>query len=450
MTRFSCGGNPEYVLVFGVASVHGGLPGLCVLANDGVQRIDTLATADLCLAGNRVIRLLGDEPADTGLELLFYDEVGVARYARLPNSPRLRHLAWDGSHVVGTWDDSVTWLSSVAEVTRTSTVCLPAQPGCITGVCCAADEVYVAITTEQQWPQERAPGAIVRVSDNHLLAANLDTPRHFMAIEDGWAVCNAGRSEFLLLDNSGHRRRSLPLNSPTQGLARSDDYYFVGESVSRKQLAPASSAQLCIIERDRLRVVERLAVPGTEITFLLLIPQKFVPALRRGFRTNPYREAQYEAASLLRATGTEPLHLLTTTQPLPAEACRVNIGADVPSHVSPGVPLRLGVRVQNRGTAIYASGPPYPVHLLAQWLLPDGGTASAPTRARLARAIPPGYTLESELVIAAPPYAGQYRLKIGLVQDWVRYFEEVDPANCYIATVAVEQPAWAPAATPAS
>jgi hypothetical protein len=450
MTRFSCGGNPEYVLVFGVVSVHGGVPGLCVLDSDGVQRVDSLATADLCLAGSRVVRLLGDEPAEARPELLFYDDVGVARYARLADSPPFRHLAWDGSHVIATCEDTVTWLSTGAEVTRTSTVCVPAQPGRITGVSCAADEVYVAITAQPQWPQERAPGAIVRVSDNQLVAANLDSPRQFMAIQDGWAVCNAGRSEFLLLDDSGHRRRSLPLNSPTQGLACSDDYYFVGESVSRKQLAPATSAQLCIVERDRLRVVERLAVPGTEITFLALVPQKFVAALRRGFRTNSYREAQYEAASLLRATGTEPLHLLTTTQPLPADACRVNIEADVPSRVLPGVPLRLSVRVQNRGTAVFASAPPYPVHLLAQWLLPNGGTASAPRRARLARAIPPGYTLESEMVIAAPPYAGQYRLKIGLVQDWVRYFEEVDPANCFITAVAVEQPAGAPAATPAS
>src|SRR5947209_12269870 len=206
MTRFSCGGNPEYVLVFGVISVHGGAPGLCVLDADGVQRIDSLATADLCLAGNRVIRLLAGESADTRPELLFYDEVGVARYARLADPPGFRHLAWDGAQVVATRDDSVTWLSSAAEVTRTSTICIPAQPGCITGVCCAADQVYVAITAERHWPEERAPGAIVRVADNQLVAANLDGPRQFMVIEDGWAVCNAGRSEFLLLDNSGHRR----------------------------------------------------------------------------------------------------------------------------------------------------------------------------------------------------------------------------------------------------
>jgi len=439
MTQFSCGGDPDHVLIFGTSSVHGGAPGIFLFTGDAIQRIDSLATADLCYAGERMLRLLGDDPGQAGPELLFYDEIGVQRYARLEALPEIRHIAWDGSQIVGVTSESLVWLTTAAEMTRTSAAPSAAGPGRITGLACASGRAYVAVTSPRVWPQERAPGAIVRVDDGQEVVTGLDSPHHFMFAEDGWAVCNSGSTELLILDASGRKRRSIQLHSWAQGLARSDQYYFVGESANRKELAPATSAHLCVVERARWQICERIAVPGTDITFLALVPLRFVQALRRGFRTNPYREAQHEAASLLSATGTDPLHILATTEPLPAESCKVTVEAEVPQRLAPGAKFQLQVRVLNRGTALLASGPPYPVHLVAQWLLPNGGAVpDGATRARLARVIAPGYVLESEIPMAAPPDPGQYRLKVGLVQDWVRYFDEVDPGNAFIATVAVE------------
>ncbi len=435
MTQFSCGGDEDNALLIGTTSVHGGAPGIFWFNGDSLQRVDALATHDLCRAGESVVRLLGDDPGQAGSELLWYDELGVRRYSRLPELPELLHIAWDGTQTICASADSLAWLSAAGEVTRTSPAAGVDGAHRITGLGCASGQAYVAVTAMQ----ERAPGGILRLADGQQVVAGLNSPHQFLLGEDGWAVCNSGAAELLILDPSGRRRRAVQLHSWTQGLARSDQFYFVGECVNRKEMSSATSAHLCMVERGRWQVCERIAVPGTEITFLGLLPRRFLAALRRGFRTNPYREAQHEAASLLRATGTDPLHILATTVPLPAESCRVTVAATAPARLMTGASFRLPVRVLNRGTAVLASAPPYPVHLIAQWLLPNGGPSTESwVRAPLARALPPGYVLESEIAMAAPAKPGQYLLKGGLVQDWVRYFDEVDPANSFTAIVAVE------------
>src|SRR5580700_855793 len=95
-----------------VAGCTGGL-----LAFDGldVERIDTLSTTGLCLAENRIVRLLwAHNDADAPGEFLAYDARGVERYARIDELAEPHDIAWNGKEfiVVSTRTNRILWVSS--------------------------------------------------------------------------------------------------------------------------------------------------------------------------------------------------------------------------------------------------------------------------------------------------------------------------------------------------
>ena len=264
-----------------------------------------------------------------------------------------------------------------------------------------------------------------------------------MLLKEGWVVCNSGTAQLFQLDLAGGAlKRKLQLNGWTRGLACSDEFLFVGESANRKRLTVGASAHLCIVDRKDWTVSERFAFPITEITFVALVPKGFIRSLRRGFRTNPFRESAYDIESLFRTTGTDSVHILTTMEPLPLEAFKISVTGDAPKAVAAGSTFRVPLKIQNLGTGILSSRPPYPVHLTYSWFRSQGETeskcADEDPRTRLPRVVPPQYTVECALTVQAPKEAGTYRLQASLVQEGITRFDAVDSSNAYSAMVTVE------------
>ena len=451
---FTCDGSPEYVLLVGGISAVGRGTGIFIFDGEEISHIDSLPTAGMQLAGNHVVRVLGSDvsPISCG-EVIFYDELGVERYVRVPNLSDSHDLAWDGKCVIctSTGNNRLIWLSFFGEINREWKA--PGQDDAwhINGLCCAGGTTYLSafgmFGRHREWNDDQFAhsGIIYNLSDGRVEIAGLDCPHNPILLEEGWVVCNSGTAEVFQLEVAGGGiKKRLQLNGWTRGLACSDRFLFVGESADRKRLTVGASAHVCIIDRSSWTVSDRIAFPITEITFASLVPKRFVPSLRRGFRTNPFRESAYDIESLFRTTGTDSVHLLTTMEPLPLEAFKVSIVGEAPKAVFAGCTFQVPLRLQNLGTGILSSRPPYPVHLTYTWFRVRDKTETKcgdeNLRTRLPRVVPPQYTVECALTVQAPKEPGTYRLQASLVQEWITRFDAVDLNNAYSAIIKVEVP----------
>lgn len=447
---FSRDGVSDHLLLVGVINGLAAGAGLFLFDGDTIQRLDTLATAGVQLAGAHLVRMLSSETEpDSCGELLFYDSAGVERYARIAALSDAHDLTWDGESVIcaATGTNSLLWISLFGEVCRVWKAPGENDAWHLNGLCCYKGKPYVSafgvFSRHREWNEggRANSGIIYNLSEERVEISGLNCPHNPALLDEGWVVCNSGTAELFNLASDGRLKRRLQLNNWTRGFTHSDAYYFVGESADRKNLTTGACAHFTVINRRTWQVCDRFAVPGTEITFLALVPRRWVGALRTGFRTNPLREANYDNHNLLRTAGTDPLYILTLSEPLPREAFKIRVKAEVPREVAVGSGFRAGVTLENLGTGILASTPPCPVHLTYRWFQCNGqGESERPEegfRTRLPRPLPPRYSLECPMTVLAPPEPGSYRLQISLIQEWVMRFDCADSNNAFSAIVEV-------------
>jgi hypothetical protein len=171
-----------------------------------------------------------------------------------------------------------------------------------------------------------------------------------------------------------------------------------------------------------------------------VVPAPLLAGLERGFRTNAVRTADEDQHALFRAAGVEPERLWAVSEPLPEEACRVDLDAEAPTKMRAGEGAQVSWTLTNRGGAVLHSAEPYPVHIAARWFSADGGGVLAESeRALLPRAVPPGAEVSGTLRVEAPPGAGHRLLRISPVQEQVRWFDDADPANGVAVRVRVKR-----------
>ncbi|MDQ6750080.1 MAG: glycosyltransferase [Actinomycetota bacterium] len=129
---------------------------------------------------------------------------------------------------------------------------------------------------------------------------------------------------------------------------------------------------------------------------------------------------------------------LTREMPvLPADRCRARIDAAIPARLSPRRNFELEVEVSNTGSATYRSTGEHPV--LVAWRCHDAssGELLVDIRRALPAPLAPGGSLVVRLVAATPPREGTFRLTATLLQEGVRWFDEVEPDSAWSATVEV-------------
>lgn len=449
---FSVNGDRDNVLLVSGQSIVGNGTGLFLFDGEGIQKIDSLPTAGIYPLGTKYLgRLLcSDAPPASAAELLIYDEVGVERYVRVPELADAHDICWDGESIVcvATGNNKIMWISPSGDVKKVWNAPGENDAWHLNGIYCRNGKTYLSafgiFARHREWDEKEFShsGIIYNLSEGRVEIGGLDCPHNPVLLEEGWLVCNSKLFEILNLDSStGVLKRSLQLNGWTRGLAYSDDYYFVGESANRKQLTVGASANLCVIDRQGWEVKERFAFPITEITFITLVPRRFVPSLRRAFRTNPFREAVYDIHNLFRNTGPDYVHLVTTTDPLPMEAFKVKLQLQTRESACAGEEFPAILHLENLGTGILASTPPCPVHFVYSWFEVKDGvdkpSAEQGQRPRLPRALPPHHSLECTIKVRAPQRPGTYRLYVTLAQEFVASFDQVDPSNACAVTLKV-------------
>jgi SAM-dependent methyltransferase len=121
-----------------------------------------------------------------------------------------------------------------------------------------------------------------------------------------------------------------------------------------------------------------------------------------------------------------------TTMPLrgPAPAALEIDPATRPARVTRGRDFEIEVRVRNDGAQPLKSLPPYPVHLSYHWL--DATSREAVQfeglRSPLLPFVRPGGSLSATVHVRPPPRSGPHVLRVTLVQEGVRWFDEqTDP-----------------------
>jgi hypothetical protein len=99
---------------------------------------------------------------------------------------------------------------------------------------------------------------------------------------------------------------------------------------------------------------------------------------------------------------------------------------------------RAECTVTNKGSAILVSAPPNPVNLSYRWLeRPPGAPLTEGLRSPLPRPLPPEGAAECRLALEVPAVSGGYTIRVTLVQEQVRWFDEVDSRNGWTVRVRV-------------
>jgi acetolactate synthase-1/2/3 large subunit len=420
--------------------------GLVAMDGSRTEVIDRMSTTGLTASDETLLRALRSvwHPEDPG-ELLVYDAKGVARYLRLDEIRNAHDIYWNGATaaVVSTGTNSIYWLNLAGDVVRRFTAPGEGDAWHLNSIVEREGDLYAAAFGQglenRGWESssEKASGIVFEIESRRVLISGLSRPHHPRFIDGLWVVCNSQKAEVVGFDESKRRVvRRAKLASWTRGLAASKDFLFIGESRPRGNKAfrrdSFDSARVAVLDRDDWKVVDRLTLQMSEIYDLVLVNPPLVEGLRTGFRTNQQRAQEQDQLLMFREAGVNPPRLWATTDPLPADACIVRIVAEIPPSLSSGAVVSLSCTVTNLGPVILASVPPHPVHISYKWLDPDGNALPGQfegRRSKLLRPLPPGESVEGQVMVDVAPPPGNYLLRLTLVQEFVSWFDEVDSNN---------------------
>src|SRR5207302_3889013 len=99
---------------------------------------------------------------------------------------------------------------------------------------------------------------------------------------------------------TGHRVRQVELGSFTRGMAVTDEYLFVGESIQRKTTGKETNGSFAVLRRSDLSLVARFSVPFREVSDIAVVPRALANGVKTGFRTNPLRVSETDQLQLFR------------------------------------------------------------------------------------------------------------------------------------------------------
>lgn len=434
-------GSDEYLILAsstGNDDIGGGL-----FSFDGsrVECIDGLSSTGLYFAGQHLLRLLRSvEAVDPVGELLVYDRRGVVRYYRIDGLGDGHDVLWDGSNyvVVSSHTNTIIWLAPSGEVVRVWRAAEAEDAWHLNCLVMRGGDLHVCafgrFMRSREWNEDRLrpSGFVCNFSTGEDILTGLAQPHTPRFLDDAWLVCNSAQSELLELEATGAMRRRLQLRGFTRGIAITDDYLFIGESASRKAPQAEQLATIAVVHRETWQVCKRIALPVREVYDIVVVPLALVDGVRRGFRTNATRAMEQDQRTMFERVGIAPVRLWAVADPLPPEACKVQIAADLPAKMSAGASVEVPCTIQNAGGAFYMSAMPNPVQIGYKWLDPGTGEFVQPEqwqRTPLPRTLSPGDSIACIVRIVAPQRAGSFILRLTLVQEMVSWFDDIDPAN---------------------
>lgn len=424
--------------------------GLFCFEGDRIEIIDPVSTTGLAAREDRLLRLLRStsDAASVG-ELLVYDTRGVERYCRIDALHDAHDIQFDGEGfvAVSAFSNRILWIASDGRVTGEWKAPGEGDAWHLNCLAKVSDEWFVSafgkFRGHREWSEKAAEpsGLIYNVNKNREAVTGLHHPHNPRLLGTSWLVCNSIKGELVEIDRESRTEvRRLTLKGYTRGLASAGDLLFVGESANRNVTPLTAMASIAVVDSTRWRVIDRIPLPCREIYDLVLVSPELADGVKRGFRTNPGRVAEMDQLMMFDEVGIRPVRLWAVTGPLPQNAFKVRITAQIPARMTASEHFSLSCTIQNTGEGFFLSAPPNPVNVSYRWVrngkpLPG----HEPQRTRLPQPLPPGQVVDLAILGVAPTEAGTYVLIVTLVQEGVAWFCDVDEENAARSYVDVRE-----------
>ncbi|HEV3088163.1 MAG TPA: DUF4915 domain-containing protein [Candidatus Elarobacter sp.] len=434
---------------FGALSTGGGL---FTIEGGRVENVDHTSSLGLATDGRRVARVLHSAPetGDTG-EVLISDERGVSHYLRLDDAMDAHDVAWDGDEivVVSPWKNAVQWYG--LDGVRRREIRLPGPEESWHVNCVVRHDgrwyatVFGDFASFRGWapPAYRGRGQLIDLETRGYVLGGVTAP-HTPRFDEGmWFICDSGDGSVAIFDGETKRLvQRVPCGGWTRGLALTPSFAFVGVSSARMS-TERRRAEVVMVDRTNWSIVERYAIPSQEVYDVTIVSQELARGLRSGFHSNPTRTAEAGRRDLLREIGVDdPSTLWPVGEAISEADSRCTISAAFPAECSVGELLEIPVSVTNLGSAFLSSAPPFPTSVSYRWLDARGHpiVQGRDMRSALPVSIPPGGTGTASVRIGVPRTEGAVTLTITLVQDGVRWFDEVRAENAVSGSILVRPP----------
>ena len=449
--RFTVSGESDLVLLISGAGIGDTGGGLCLFDGMSLQTIDRVTTAGLAVQHGRLARILSTPISTSTGEILVYDERGVSHYLRADALSDAHYLVWDGKCLVisSTGNNSIVWLTLAGEVVRCWRATGEDDSWHLNGVAVHEDKLYAcAFGSYQDYRGYKehlgqGDGFLFEVESGRTVARGLCAPHNPLRIDGHWLICDSLRNSLVQFDAAdGRRVRQTELRAFTRGLAVTDDYVIVGESIQRRGTGKNLTGSFAVLRISDLSLVTRVAVPFREVSDIAVVPRALADATKIGFRTNPLRVSETDQLQMFREIGIEPARLWAVSERLCESECRIQVHADIPSRFVAGKLTLVDCTVSNAGEAFLCSELPYPVYISYQWRRAKKSPEFEHLegiRTRLPKTLAPGESIRCRMEIQAPDIEGEVQLIITMVQELVVWFNEVDHRNSYSAVVRIEK-----------
>jgi hypothetical protein len=243
-----------------------GTGGFVCLQDGAAVVIDKIDSTGLCIHGEVVHRFARGMRAIVG-----YGPEGLRSFLRVPEARDVHDLFVLGDQfaAVSTGSNEVVWLDLHGSVVRRWQA--EGERDAWHLNCLWPDNGRLYLCAFGRFPAHRGwlghcqeTGIVFDLESGREVMGGLSGPHNPRLIDGHWVVCNSHALALLVQAPDG-TRRSVALGGFTRGLAFDAHYYYVGVSANRKAAVPETESHIAVVDRDRLEVVGRYAVPFPEI-----------------------------------------------------------------------------------------------------------------------------------------------------------------------------------------
>lgn len=407
---------------------EGGGGGLLYVESGRGDLVDPLPTTGMCLSpdGSKLARLVWTPHDNAGSALYISDHTGLLLYRRLDEVSEPHSLLWvdDQIIVVSTHTNSVLWLDDSGRERRRWTAPGTKPTGDywhLNSLTHDGDRLLVSafgvFDRHRGWAEPGArdgAGIVFDLCAERIALTGLSGPHDPIWLGDSWLVCNSMTQEVRRLKPDGETTARVRLGGWTRGLLVENGRAYVGVGVHR-DADPAARARIAVLELETLTEVDAMPLPGREVFALSRISQGILDGLRVGARTGALQEA-----------GSAEIRMETPLAPADCVVRTEVVGGYRPGETWTTGPRTITVRVTNLSAVRLSGLGPYPVRVGARWRQAGGDSFIDGERGMLSHPLDPGRSADIVLEMR-PPLSGESVLRVGAVQEFVRWFDEVSP-----------------------
>jgi Domain of unknown function (DUF4915) len=433
--------------------------GLYFFDGASVRLIDAYPCAGLSAHGEHFYRMAPLRQVD-GAELLVYDAQGVCRYVRVDGAGDPHDLlAWDDERLlcVSSRDNAIVTIAPDGAVRPYWRAQAPVDAWHLNCLALRDDRLFATAfdrgDTFRGWHPSRGAGTgiLFDVASGDTVVAGLSQPHTPRWVDGAWLICDSAKHEVVRVEPGGAR---FPVHAGgfTRGMCAIGEHVYVGVSSPRDGADTAKKGWICVLDRERWREVDRIAMPCSSMYDLIEVSEATLRALEAGFRVGSTRERYRDQLAMFEQVGVTPSRVWAIGEPLAPSMCRIAISAELPRTLALGDVAEVACTVENAGDGFLISAPPYPTEACYRWFDARGAPAGAGTwlHTRLPRTLAPRDRVTFSVLVAPPPETGRFTLRLTLLQEGVVWFDDVDLANAVRGEVEIVEPHGRPRDTNAA